>query len=431
MRTRLLINHDIQALEDFLLPYKAECMFMASNLKASGIDYHGADFQGEYFGCFERDHEGIERLVGVVVHYWNGNVMMHVQNDTILEKLIIHLKKYINRPIAGILGPNIHAERVIDKLGLSRCRYAINRNEGLYELNLSDLSPLALPPEMRVVPAQDVPKNILIAWLKNYDIEALGAASDETLEKKIEEHWDLRLRQNNSWVLLHDDIPVALGAFNARLADRVQVGPVYTPPDYRNLGFARRLLAHILYQEKLKGTHSAVLFTDNPAAIKAYRVIGFKKIGDYRIALLERSVQVPALEFTLSPAAADVDFLTQKINLETPAFGDAHPFAFVMRDHQGQIIAGCNGSVIFGSIYTDQLWVHPDYRQRGFGRQLMEAVHAYGRQQECAMATVATMSFQGARSFYEKLGYVSDFERPGYADNTSCIYLKLTLLTLE
>ena len=133
------------------------------------------------------------------------------------------------------------------------------------------------------------------------------------------------------------------------------------------------------------------------------------------------------IEFTVSPLTADIDFLTQKINQETPEFGEAHPFAFFIRDDKNQIIAGCNGSVIFGSIYTDQLWVHPNYRKNGLGHQLMEAVHDYGRRSGCRISTVATMSFQGAKKFYEKLGYVSDFERPGYTQNSSCIFLKMIL----
>ena len=121
------------------------------------------------------------------------------------------------------------------------------------------------------------------------------------------------------------------------------------------------------------------------------------------------------------------DFLTQKINQETPDFGSAHPFAFFVNDEKNQIIAGCNGSVIFGSIYTDQLWVHPEHRGKGLGHKLMAQVHDYGRKNQCAMATVATMSFQGAKAFYEKLGYVVDFERAGYTQNSSCIFLKRSL----
>jgi len=43
------------------------------------------------------------------------------------------------------------------------------------------------------------------------------------------------------------------------------------------------------------------------------------------------------------------------------------------------------------------------------------------------VSAVAAMSFQGANAFYEKLGYVVDFERPGYTRNSSCIFLKRSL----
>ena len=245
--------------------------------------------------------------------------------------------------------------------------------------------------------------------------------------KKVEEHWNRRLKKNDSWVLLLDGIPVALSAFNARFRDMVQIGPVWTPPEYRNKGFARLLLAYTLNQEKLKGTNKAILFTDNPSAIKAYLAIGFRKIGDYRLALLEKPTMVQEIEFTLFPSTTDVDFLTRKINAETREFREAYSFSFFMRDENNQIIAGCNGSVIFGSIYTDQLWVDPDHRKFGWGHKLMEAVHEYGLQNKCSMATVASMSFQGAKSFYEKLGYVVDFERLGYAQGSSCLFMRKEL----
>jgi GNAT superfamily N-acetyltransferase len=133
------------------------------------------------------------------------------------------------------------------------------------------------------------------------------------------------------------------------------------------------------------------------------------------------------LEHTSTAASEEIDFLTQKINQEKPEFGEAHPFAFFIRDEKNKLIAGCNGSVIFGSIYTDQLWVDPDHRKNGLGHKLMKAVHDYGLKSGCSMATVATMSFQSAKAFYEKLGYAVDFERPGYTQNSSCIFLKRSL----
>jgi GNAT superfamily N-acetyltransferase len=312
MNISLLKSQDTQVLEEYLAPHKAECMFICSNLKATGIEYGGSDFEGEYFGCFDIN----DQLQGVIVHYWNGNVMMHSEDHDVLEKLILHLKNNISRPIAGILGPNIQAEHVIKKLGLSGLSFGINSNEGLYEINLEALNNLNMQSNMKVVPAQDVPKSILTLWMKSYDIEALGALDDEALEKQVQEHWNLRLQKNDSWVLLLDGTPVALSAFNARLIDMVQVGPVWTPPEYRNKGFARLLLAYTLHQEKLKGTKQAILFTDNPAAIKAYLAIGFKKIGNYRLALLEQPVQLQEIEFTKSPMAIDIDIPIHSKNIQ-------------------------------------------------------------------------------------------------------------------
>ncbi|MDX8430942.1 MAG: GNAT family N-acetyltransferase [Candidatus Algichlamydia australiensis] len=131
------------------------------------------------------------------------------------------------------------------------------------------------------------------------------------------------------------------------------------------------------------------------------------------------------LEITTHPNAEDVNFLTKKINEEVVNKGNAYPFAMYLRKSE-EIIAGCNGSIIFGSIYTDQLWVAPAHRRKGLGKKLMEAIHKYGKKNSCRIATVTTMSFQ-AIEFYKKLGYKIDFVREGYVDNSSCIFLSLKI----
>ncbi|MBS0288680.1 MAG: GNAT family N-acetyltransferase [Proteobacteria bacterium] len=71
----------------------------------------------------------------------------------------------------------------------------------------------------------------------------------------------------------------------------------------------------------------------------------------------------------------------------------------------GEIVGGVNGSIIFRSIYTAQLWVDPAYRKQGLGLRLMQKVLELGLEKGCTMATLCTMDFQEAKSFYEKLGY--------------------------
>ena len=131
-------------------------------------------------------------------------------------------------------------------------------------------------------------------------------------------------------------------------------------------------------------------------------------------------------EITDSPSSADLEFLTKKINQDTEDLGAAYPFAIFIRNPAGNIIGGCNGSVIFGTIYTDQLWVDPALRRQGVGKKLMERVHAHGIKHGCKLATVATMDFQ-APHFYEKLGYTVDFSRPGYNKDATCVFMSRKL----
>ncbi len=133
------------------------------------------------------------------------------------------------------------------------------------------------------------------------------------------------------------------------------------------------------------------------------------------------------IQKTNSPTPEDIEFLTKKLNEEIKDYGSCKPFGFFIRDESQKIIAGCNGYIIFGCIYTDQLWVDSNYRNQGLARELMNKVHEYGRLENCKMATVNTMSFQNALKFYEKLGYNVDLERKGYNNDSSCLFLRKEL----
>ena len=129
------------------------------------------------------------------------------------------------------------------------------------------------------------------------------------------------------------------------------------------------------------------------------------------------------IEQTLTPSAQDIDFLREMIDAEDPDTHNISQVGFFMRDNDGSIIAGCNCFLILGTIFTDQLWVHKDHRKQGVASKLLQNVEDFGRQENCSKATICTMSFQNARSLYEKLGYVFEFERTGYSHGATCVYL--------
>lgn len=136
-----------------------------------------------------------------------------------------------------------------------------------------------------------------------------------------------------------------------------------------------------------------------------------------------------SLEHTSNPLSEDIDFLTQKINQS----------AYVL-SHYGVISHDEALAKADGSIYTDQLWVHPAHRNNGLGHQLMEAVHDYGRKSGCRIATVATMSFhlpalyelrqtRGALDFACPAVALKERrrKRPGYTQNSSCYFMRKEL----
>lgn len=61
------------------------------------------------------------------------------------------------------------------------------------------------------------------------------------------------------------------------------------------------------------------------------------------------------IESTQNPCSKDIGFLTKKINEETKQLGKAIPFGFFIKDDMKDIIAGANGFILYGSVYTDQL----------------------------------------------------------------------------
>lgn len=98
------------------------------------------------------------------------------------------------------------------------------------------------------------------------------------------------LERGDTWLLEDDGRPVAVTSFNAALAEVVQVGGVWTPPDRRGRGYGRAVVAASLLDARAEGVGRTVLFTGeaNEPAIRAYLALGFQRVGDYRVVLLRR-----------------------------------------------------------------------------------------------------------------------------------------------
>lgn len=108
-----------------------------------------------------------------------------------------------------------------------------------------------------------------------------------------------------------------------------------------------------------------------------------------------------------NPSENDLQFLEDQINqynVYTTSYEDYQPLAVFVRNDQDRMIAGLSGYTWGGCCEIKFLWVHPDYRQCGYGRQLLQTTETEARQRRCHLIVVDTYSFQ-APQFYPKFGY--------------------------
>jgi RimJ/RimL family protein N-acetyltransferase len=282
-KLRLLTPDDRGALENFLLPRVETSMFLIGNMRAAGLVDRGEPFQGTYVGAFEG-----HALTAVVAHYWNGNLVL--QAPLRLPDLWRAAVALSRRPVAGLIGPPDQVQAVCNDLALQPREVQMDETEKLYSLALSELR---VPNQLLTGRwtgrrATNADLHLLARWRAAYSIETLGADETPELIQECSSATARAIARATVWVLEDGDRPVSTSAFNTAIDEAVQVGGVWTPPDLRNRGYGRAVVAASLIDARASGVSKAILFTgkDNVPAQHAYQALNFRPVGTYRIVLL-------------------------------------------------------------------------------------------------------------------------------------------------
>jgi GNAT superfamily N-acetyltransferase len=101
-------------------------------------------------------------------------------------------------------------------------------------------------------------------------------------------------------------------------------------------------------------------------------------------------------------------FLGERIyefNIQATGFDDGRPFAGVVRDEAGNVVAAINGHTWGGCCHVVHLWVQQQMRRCGHGSARLRSAEQEAIRRGCKRALLLTHSFQ-APEFYERLGYV-------------------------
>ena len=281
---RILQPGDEQRLDRFLHRHADSSLFLRSNVLVGGLRDEGRPRQGTYVARLDGDE-----VVAVVAHGWNGNLL--VQAPAGAGELARRAAATTGRRIAGVLGPWEQVQALLADLDLRERETSLRTRDDLFAL---DLDRLRVPKRLatgevwsRLEEPSDL--DLLAVWRRNYRIETLGELDRPDLLASSRDEIDRSRSAGGLFVLVEQGRLVAMCAFNARDAECVQIGGVWTPPELRSRGHGRAVVAGALLAAQQEQVSRSVLFTDenNTAARTAYLSLGYDRVGDYGLVMFK------------------------------------------------------------------------------------------------------------------------------------------------
>ena len=273
---RLLGDGDQCALEDFLAPHADSSMFLLANSRKAGLVDRGLPFQATYAAAVA---DG--RIHAVAAHTWLGTVV--VQAPLHLPEVVRAAVSGSRRGVSGVLGPYQQVVAAAAALGASNAGH--EGRELLYAVDLQTLRvPSALASgRVRCRRPYDAELPLLTDWRVEYVLETKVEAPGPDLRARCAISIELLHADGADFVLEHAGEPVSYCCYNARIAEAVQIGGVWTPVPLRGRGYGRSVVAGALQSASSARATRAVLFTPeaNLPARRSYEALGFEVVGDF------------------------------------------------------------------------------------------------------------------------------------------------------
>lgn len=223
--------------------------------------------------------------------WWDGQNAMGLTREGMAMPVAPYVPEWAalrpsmaGRKIIGIVGETQQVRALQGALGLGAAEAQLDRDEPAFALDLAEM----VMPDMDGFSLSPITAEIrpaAIDWRAAYHAEALGTPEEDCAAqaaKDIESY----MAKDSHRILWHSGTPVAMTGFNAVVEETAQIGGVYTPPERRRQGLARRALALHLAEARAQGITHSVLFAASDNAAKAYRAIGFQRRAGYTILLL-------------------------------------------------------------------------------------------------------------------------------------------------
>ena len=213
-----------------------------------------------------------DELVGAALRTPPFNLVLARPRD---DAALNALAEAIGEELPGVVGALPEVDRFAHAWSESKGVEArTHRAQGVFALE--DVEPVAnAPGTMRDATDDDLP--LLVDWYLAFTAEALGEQADASQLEEMVHH---RLAADNAGLVLWEDgETVSLAGFGGQTPNGIRIGPVYTPPEHRNRGYATALTAELSQRLLDSGRRFCFLYTDlaNPTANRIYERIGYHR----------------------------------------------------------------------------------------------------------------------------------------------------------
>jgi predicted GNAT family acetyltransferase len=169
-------------------------------------------------------------------------------------------------------------------------RYDLEMAQRIYECR-AVIPPFGVAGNLRLATSDDI--DIVTDWVCAFWEETFPIQRHE-----FEEVMDLaktRINDNDIY-LWDDDLPVSMAARTRPTQNGISIGFVYTPPQFRNNGYATACVAKLTQTLLSSGYKYCALYTDlaNPTSNSIYKKIGYNSVQDVNSYLFSSASQEEA-----------------------------------------------------------------------------------------------------------------------------------------
>lgn len=279
---KAVVSENLEEVQSFLNRFEESAQILINNLRDYGpslTDHHNS-------GNFKIVQNKSE-ITSVFCLTRRGNLIAQSSSDSTDE--ILTACKGEEIPLKGFIGPwNVMrplVEALLQTDPSFKITYESKEIQYAYDLKTSD-SKLTHHPQVRLLNKSDFAQ-----WLEFGDayMHELSLPNELSKEHRRNE-FVIQVTNKVWWGLFHGDELISRAGLNSKSKNMGQVGGVFTPKKFRQRGYAKSVMYHLLKDcMQIHGHKKNVLFTgeeDIPAQ-KLYEAVGYSRIGHFAMAFGE------------------------------------------------------------------------------------------------------------------------------------------------